>query len=256
MLQSKPFPIARSTLMSKRDNFPVDVPDVIIPYKLGDLGGHIDYQAAKAGDTIAAVRLANDLVTNDVAKKVASIGGNDVLLLPVLAEEGTGRNKIPLAIAKVLQGKTGRKVELSIYQVNKPTRTGLNGLDRIFAVPEFEGDTDLSGRSFLLVDDTLTQGGTFASLASHIRQNGGNVAGAMALTGKQFSARLKLDSSTLGKLKQQYGDIENDFREATGYGFDALTESEARYLSNYKPSQTVRDRILEERDAAISRRNG
>lgn len=242
--------------MSKRDNFPVEVPDVVIPYKLGDLGGHSDYQAAKSGDTAAAVRLANDLVTADVAKKIAGIGGNDTLLLPVLAEEGAGRNKIPLAIAKVLQSKTGRKVELSVYQVNKPTRTALNGLDRIFAVPEFEGDTDLSGKSFLLVDDTLTQGGTFASLASHIRQNGGSVVGAMALTGKQFSARLRLDSLTLGRLKQQYGDIENDFRQATGYGFDALTESEARYLANYKPPQAVRNRILKEGNAAVSRRNG
>ncbi len=242
--------------MAKRDDFTVDIPDVVIPYKLGDLGGHPDYPAAKAGDTVAAVRLASELVTDVVAEKVASIGGSETLLLPVLAEESAGRNKIPLAIAKVLQGKTGRKVELSIYQINKPTRTGLGGLDRIFAVPEFEGDGDLSGRVFLLVDDTLTQGGTFASLASHIRQKGGCVAGAMALTGKQFSARLKLDALTLGKLKQQYGDIENDFREATGYGFEALTESEARYLANYKPAQAVRDRILEERDAAVSRRHG
>lgn len=242
--------------MTKRDDFSIDIPDVIIPYKLGDLGGHPDYQAAKAGDTAAAIKLASELVTDDVAEKIANIGGNDTLLLPVLAEELAGRNKIPLAIAKVLQGKTGRKVELSVYQVNKPTRTGLGGLDRIFAVPEFEGEGDLSEKLFLLVDDTLTQGGTFASLAAHIRQNGGRVAGAMALTGKQFSARLRLDTSTLDKLRQQHGDIENDFREATGYGFGALTESEARYLANYKPSQAVRDRILEERDAAVSRRHG
>ena len=46
-------------------------------------------------------------------------------------------------------------------------------------------------------------------------------------------------------VHQKYGDWENEFIKATGYGFDQLTQSEARYLANFKPAITVRNRILE-----------
>lgn len=39
--------------------------------------------------------------------------------------------------------------------------------------------------------------------------------------------------------------MENEFIKATGYEFDQLTQSEARYLANFKPAITVRNRILE-----------
>lgn len=38
--------------------------------------------------------------------------------------------------------------------------------------------------------------------------------------------------------------IEDQFRAQTGYGFDALTESEARHLAGYRPSTAIRDRII------------
>lgn|GEM_PF-2050573 len=74
----------------------------------------------------------------------------------------------------------------------------------------------------------------------------------VALTGHQYSATLKPNNKTLAKLREIHGDSEDAFREALGYGFDALTQSEARYLANFKPANKVRTRILEERD---SRRN-
>lgn len=94
------------------------------------------------------------------------------------------------------------------------------------------------------MDDTLTQGGTFAALASHIRQQDGRVVGAFALTGKQYSAKLKPDTAILGQLTEKYGDIEHEFTAATGYSYKALTQSEARTLANFTPSESVRDRIL------------
>ncbi|PID44095.1 MAG: hypothetical protein CSB47_11690 [Proteobacteria bacterium] len=241
--------------MSKRDHSPVSIPDVVIPYSLGELTSHPDYQAAKAGDTAAALSLAQELVTDDVANRIIDMVEGDSVLLPVLAEEAQGRNKIPLAIAKILQKKTGLLTELEVYQVDEVRRSGLSGLERIFATPEFDGE-NVKGKSFLLIDDTLTQGGTFASLASHITQNGGQVVGALALTGKQYSARLNLSSETLSKLRSKYGDLENDFIQATGYGFEALTNSEARYLANYSPSEKIRDYILEARDEAVRKRDG
>lgn len=221
------------------------IPDAIIGSTLGSASKHPDYAAAKAGDIDAAVRLAQDLVTPDVVAKVKEvIGDSRPRLVPVSAEESAGRNKIPLATSAVLAGKLGLDVETGIVQANRAHRTGMDGLDRVFAPVDFDGTVEPG--EYVLVDDTLTQGGTFAALASHIREGGGTVVGVVALTGKQYSAKIQPSSEILSTLRQKHGDLENEFRAATGYGFDALTESEARYLAKYEPAQRLRDRIAEE----------
>ncbi|WP_411705419.1 phosphoribosyltransferase [Edaphovirga cremea] len=85
----------------------------------------------------------------------------------------------------------------------------------------------------MLLDDSLTQGGTFAALASHIEAGGGRVVGAVALTEKQYTAKFSPSPETLQALREKHGDIESDFLAATGHDFDALIESETRYISNF-----------------------
>ena len=220
-------------------------PDAIIGSTLGSASKHPDYAAAKAGDIEAAVRVAQSLVTSELVAQVkAAIGNARPRVVPVVAEEAAGRNKIPLAAAEVLASRLGLEVETGIVQANRAHRTGLDGLDRIFAPVDFAGTT--TAGQYLLVDDTLTQGGTFAALASHVREGGGEVVGVVALTGKQYSAKIQPSPETLTSLRKKHGDLEDQFRAATGYGFDALTESEARYLARYEPAQRLRDRITEE----------
>lgn len=148
-------------------------------------------------------------------------------------------------VAKRLGISLGLDVETDIIQSVKAKRTALTGLDRIFQQPEFDGIVE-AGKEYLLVDDTLTQGGTMAALASHVRQHGGKVVGAFALTGKQYSATLTLSPETLSILRERYGDIESAFRTAAGRGLDALTESEGRYLAKHGTPDVVRGRILAE----------
>jgi hypothetical protein len=220
-------------------------PDAIIGSTLGSASKHPDYAAAKGGDVAAATRLAVDLVTPEMVAKVATaLGGARPRVLPVAAEESSGRNKIPRAVAEVLAARLGLETATGIVQANRARRTGLDGLDRIFAPVDFAGAVEPG--DYLLVDDTLTQGGTFAALASHIREGGGNVVGVVALTGKQYSAKIQPSPETLTSLRQKHGDLEDQVRAATGYGFDALTESEARYLARFEPAQRLRDRIAEE----------
>ncbi|QRI92460.1 PLxRFG domain-containing protein [Delftia lacustris] len=189
--------------------------------------------------------MAQSLVTPELVAQVkAAIGNARPRVVPVVAEEAAGRNKIPLAAAEVLASRLGLEVETGIVQANRAHRTGLDGLDRIFAPVDFAGTT--TAGQYLLVDDTLTQGGTFAALASHVREGGGEVVGVVALTGKQYSAKIQPSPETLTSLRKKHGDLEDQFRAATGYGFDALTESEARYLARYEPAQRLRDRITEE----------
>ena len=228
-----------------RADSPSITPDAIIGSTLGSASKHPDYAAAKGGDVAAATRLAVDLVTPEmVAKVAAALGGARPRVLPVAAEEASGRNKIPRAVSEVLAARLGLETATGIVQANRARRTGLDGLDRIFAPVDFAGAVEPG--DYLLVDDTLTQGGTFAALASHIREGGGNVVGVVALTGKQYSAKIQPSPEILATLRQKHGDLEAQFRAATGYGFDALTESEARYLARFEPAERLRDRIAEE----------
>jgi len=231
----------------------VSIPDAVIAHDLGAATSHPEYAAAKAGDRVAALRLARQMVTPQMRAAVkALIGDSKPVLVPVLALEEAGHNMIPAAVAVRLAETLGLEATADVHQSVKAHRSGKSALDRIFSQAAFDGPVE-AGREYLLVDDTLTQGGTFAALADHITRNGGKVVGAVALTGKQYSATLRLSEGLLTQLRERLGDVENDFRRATGYGFDRLTESEARSLVKFRPLDRVRNRILEEGNA---RRDG
>lgn len=217
--------------------------DAHIAQPLGTLESDPDYVAGKAGDLVAAVAVASRFVTDEMAARYAAL--DNPLVLGVVSIEATGHNAIPQAAAAVLASKLNATLCVSIVQADSPRRTQLLGLDRIFRRPEFDGAVQ-AGRSYLLVDDTLTQGGTFAALTEHIESHGGTVKGVIALSGKQYSSKIQLSEQTLTDIRTRFGDLENDFATATGRRFDALTESEARYLVKFKQADTVRARILEE----------
>lgn len=230
-------------MFSRRSASGNRLPDVVIGHRLGALSSHPDYEAAKAGDSMAAARIASDLVDDAMVEAVRQAAGNVEMIVPVVAVEATGRNKIPLAVARELADRLGSTAETEIVQADSPKRTNMDGLSRLLNPPVFDGPV-IQGAAYVLVDDTVTQGGTFASLASHIRDNGGDVAGVVALTGKQYSAKLKPSSELLQQVRDRFQSVEPAFRSATGYGFDALTESEARYLVKHDDAESVRNRIL------------
>jgi orotate phosphoribosyltransferase-like protein len=238
-----------TAMFSRRSANGNRLPDVVIGHKLGTLSNHPDYAAAKAGDTKAALRIAVEMVDDAMVDTVKrSANGADVIV-PVVSIEATGRNKIPLAVAEILADRLGSTVELRIVQADSPKRTGMDGLSRLLNPPVFDGPVQ-RGVAYVLVDDTVTQGGTFASLASHIRDNGGEVSAVVALTGKQYSAKLALNPELLSQVREHFQSVEPQFQAATGYGFDALTESEARYLAKHNSPQSIRDRIIAAGNAA------
>lgn len=225
---------------------PVEIPDAVIGHELGKSHEHPRYEAAKAGDAAAALDLARDLVDDAFTAKVReAIGSERPLVVPVVAIEAAGGNKIPHAVAIVLADRLGLVPSATIVQSVRANRGGAKGLDRVFKNVAFDGPVE-AGRGYVIVDDTLTQGGTFADMADHIRRGGGRVVAAVALTGKQYSRILRLNDGTLAALRQRFGDLEGVFREARGHGFEHLTESEARQLVSFRPAHAVRDRILAE----------
>ena len=90
----------------------------------------------------------------------------------------------------------------------------MDGPGRLFNSPEFDGPV-VNGATYLLVDDTLSQGGTFAALASHIQLGGGKVIGAVASLDQLLACR-HADLPRHVALPPPDNPTGNKLREATG----------------------------------------
>lgn len=84
------------------------------------------YDKAKKGDFEEAMLLVDDLVIPDKFPLK-----NDEILVPVLAQEQGGRNKIPLALATYLSHECGNEVELNILQSVRANHTGNDAAHRL-----------------------------------------------------------------------------------------------------------------------------
>lgn len=234
----------------------VNLPPALIAHPLATITNHTAYAAAKSGNVKAAIAIAQALIKTDFLSEIrTSIGSKKPIVVPVMAEESGGRNRIPLACAKFIAKRLGLPIARRIMQSNRANRTNLSALDRVFSQATFTGPVEKNA-DYILVDDTLTQGGTFASLAAHIRAYGGNPIAAIALTGKNYSATLSQSDESLTQLRSHLGDLEPAFRDATGYGFDALTASETRALIAWRPVDAVRTRIIAEGHGRSGSRDG
>lgn len=234
-----------------RRGWDASFPDVAVAHPLAFLNNHPDYAAAKAGDSAAALRVARDAITPEFVEQVlqAIPPGSKPTIVPVLAREGAGDNRVPLAAAEVLAQRLGLETSTKPLQAEKIGRTSASAMERVARQPTFQGE--VAPGDYILLDDTLTQGGTLAQLKTHIEDNGGRVVLATALTGKNYSRKLSLDSSTLAEVRGKYGSIEPWFRETFGYGFEGLTQSEARTILTFdrgvlSPEQ-LRDRLAASR---------
>jgi hypothetical protein len=224
-------------------------PPVVIVAEERSVKGHAQYEQAKAGNVQdaapAAKLLATDFLSDQAIQAVRGIAPDRALLVPVHAMEGAGFNRIPGAFAELLGGKLGLDVEMEIVQANIVNHTGASGWARMSRAPVFSGEVR-RGRQYVLVDDFVGQGGTLANLRGHILDCGGLVTGAVTLTGRPYSATLALRPVTLEELRKKHGqEIDNWWQQNFGYGFECLTESEARYLIRAEDADTIRRKLAE-----------
>ncbi len=239
---SKPAPIF------SRRGWEVDFPDVVTAHRPGRLSAHADYAAAKAGDDPAALRVARDVITPEFVQEVRAAlpEGSKPLVVAVQSQEATGNNRIPRMAAEVLAQRLGLQVSEDIVQAAKVNRSAGDALHRLANQPPFTGKVE-KGRDYVLIDDTLTQGGTLAQLKTHIEDNGGKVVLATALTGKDYSRKIALNSQSLADVRERFGSIEPWWRDQFGYGFEGLTESEARTILTLDKGRldadALRDRV-------------
>lgn len=206
----------------------------------------VHYPAAKAGDRPSAYRLVRAALA---ARTVASLTAvfedpASIWWLPVVAVEAEGINRIPAALANGIRAGIGGSIWDDVVQSNAVGHTGASGWERLARPALFEGNV-LADARYVLVDDFVGQGGTFANLRGYVVARGGNVVGAVALTGQRRSAALRLGAATLDALESKHGTaLETLWTRWFGYGLEYLTESEARYLLRAEDVDTIRNRLL------------
>jgi adenine/guanine phosphoribosyltransferase-like PRPP-binding protein len=223
----------------------LEFPDAFILASESAVKQHADYRAAKTGDASAAVRLVRELVSDEVIDALDQrLGERHPIVASIHAQERDGINEIPEALAVRIAERLGLKTDASLVQTNIVNHTGADGFSRLGRQALFSGEV-LAGADYLIVDDFIGQGGTMANFRGHIVENGGNVVGVVALTGKPYSAKLALSDEQLGELRDKHGGLEDWWRKRFGFGFDALTQSEARYLARTADVDTIRNRVAE-----------
>jgi len=227
-----------------RATWPAGFPRVDIHAKEARVKGHPYYAAAKAGDPDAAIALVKGVLNQSLIRSLRKYKADSPLLVPVQGIEGVSRNPIPMAMAVQLEVALGYPVAAEIYQTSKAAHTGATGWWRLLSQALFDGE--IPTENCILVDDFVGMGGTYANLRGYVESKGGRVLSCVAMTGKPRSANIALTDGTLRALRQKYGaDLEDWWKSTFGYGFDALTESEARYLIRAEDADTIRARLLE-----------
>ncbi len=209
--------------------------------KLGDLKNESEYLAAKAGDFKQSAVLVEKLLKDDTVAEIKKlIGGVKPILLPIQSEEASGKNRIPHALARALADRLDLHVDIDILQSNTVKRTGSGIYYRYVSPPEFQGEIKV-GQSYLIVDDTLSVGGTIAALKGYIENRGGQVIGATVMTAYDKKVDIAIKPDMYQLLIQKAG-LNKYWRKEFGYGVDKLTQQEAGHLR--KPTlEQIQERI-------------
>jgi adenine/guanine phosphoribosyltransferase-like PRPP-binding protein len=236
--------------------WPTDFPDVVTHTAVAARDQYPQYQAAKAGDGLAAATLARDLI-NDRALAVLRqiIGERKPLLAPVAALESKGFNALPDALAEIISEKLGLPVEDGeLLQTNVVAHTRASGWHRIVTPPSFEGAVR-AGREYLLIDDHVGLGGTLANMRGYIETNGGIVIAMTTLTQSRDAAKIALTPATLDVLKSKHGQqLETYWQDIFGYGLECCTEVEGSYIARQPTFDTIANVMAEA--AKKARRGG
>ncbi len=225
-------------------------PDVLIHASESAVKQHPAYKRAKSGHGPSATVLVNDTMSEPKNQQLVDLlRGHTPTLVSAHAYEREGINAIPEAFAVEISKAVGWPHDLGVAQINVVAHTGADGFSRLARQAEFAG-AGQPGCEYVLVDDFVGMGGTLANLKGHIESKGGKVLAAASLTGKPYSTKLALSPERLQELREKHGtELENWWFGRFAHTFDALTESEARYLARTETIDAIRNRIAAAKQA-------
>ncbi|MBV1702925.1 MAG: hypothetical protein KGQ46_14010 [Hyphomicrobiales bacterium] len=238
-----------------RSRWPENFPDVVIHGDLRTRDKHPYLPMAKAGSANAALALVRDLLNGVAIERIAGLlQGRAPIIVPVTALEVAGFNAIPDAMAQELSERLHLPLSSGeIVQSNKVAHTRSNGWHRLVTPATFTGAVE-AGADYLLVDDHVGFGGTFANLRGHIEANGGHVLALTALTETGGGKEIAVRSGTLSVLCSKHGsDLDHFWRAIFAHGLDCLTNIEAGYLCRVESFDAIRNRLAEAAEQARRR---
>lgn len=224
-------------------------PKVKVLYPLGTLKKASEelYIDAKSGDMEAAFKLLykNVLKEKDVYELGVRLFKDKPILVPVIAKERLGNNRIPLAYANILSGYLGFEFNDDIVQSVKANHTDAGAYERIVRQPLFEGQVQ-EGRNYVILDDTVSMGGTLAALKGYIENNGGKVVLATTLTG--FSVP-EIDlvplKKTLDYVMKKHPQLAEWWLYEFNFPIEYLTQGELGHFKKPASLDEIRNRLIE-----------
>lgn len=203
------------------------------------LKSHAAYVDAKGGDGDAALRLIFDLALSAIIEHRHLFDQSCIFVAP-FAREASGDNAIPQILAELCAAIYGASADQDVVQVTKVYHTGADPMERLALRPLFEGDVQ-PGRSYVLVDDVISLGGTLAELANYIQSKGGLVKGVLVLVNAARSKAIRPAKQHLKLLKERFP---HDIEDIFGIEVDALTANEAGYLVGFRTADAIRNRLV------------
>jgi hypothetical protein len=236
-------------------NFPPVLYFVDDPRQWQALIAHPDYDAAKNHeDRNAAARLVTHFLNRESQKKqllTLKTTYPDAIIVPVHAIEEHGKNRIPEALAEFMGRIAQMEVDKRIVQNNKVYRTGKDKWYRFAFRPTFDG-TVQKGRTYILVDDVFSYGGSLSELRRYIELHGAMVVQTVTMAIGGHREQIALNQKTKVDLEKKFSieSLQIFLKEFDLYGgeYQALTEPEAYALLRWSPTlDEARDRILEAR---------
>ena len=199
-----------------------EFPDVILHTNATKLKAHPSYPAAKAGDTAAALEVAESLIRPN------KVNIDFDVVVPVIQTDAYKHNALPRAAAFILAIKLNRKAFLDVYQTNEVSHTKADASTRILAQPHFAGVVE-AGLRVLLLDDVVTFGSTIANLRGWLEHCGAHVVGCTSLGSGFASTKLVPPSDLLDRLDSRHpGHAE--LAHTFGFNQYCWTNREARFL--------------------------
>lgn len=211
------------------------------------------FPAKKEADIEAGLALAEELMPFErIEMLIDKLDHLNPVIMPIHALEitnefndadsnvgaGLSQNVIPVAMAIHLHRLTGWDIESNVIQSNVAGRTGADGLDRYAFPAMFDGEIQ-KGRNYIILDDHVSMAGTLASAKGHIESNGGKVVAVSSLTANRNSLQIGLTEKNLKNLRtggnfyKTIGKYEENWKNAFGYGYDALTNAEGKWLMDH-----------------------
>ena len=225
-------------LLPRTHGWPEGVHPLALLDKDLQLKAHVAYPRAKAGDEAAALDLLLDMAVAWLYEQRARFAPGLLYVAPH-AQEATGDNAIPQALAAVCAAVWGGKAEIGIVQSDRVYHTGADAMERMAARAQFVG-TVQPGERYVLVDDVTSLGGTLAELANYIQHGGGKIKDVVVLVNAGRNPALVPQPKNVQLLNRRFGDeIFNIF----GIKPEALTANEAQYLVGCRSVDEIRNRL-------------